>query len=115
MASLEQEGTAKETGPGDLGHLMAFIWGETHRKLHWLYLAAKDSLCPVDAPARVGNRFVPAEGPLGPACTLPLLLLPEGGASQPELEAGDSDSCPCPAPTDSVPLDFPRGRFSDWI
>lgn len=95
-----------------------------HRKLHCLYLAATDSLCPVDALARVGNRFVLAEGLLGPARACP--CEPTGhpapsfsclreGASQPELGAGDSDSCPCPEPTDFVPLDFPRGQFSDRI
>lgn len=50
---------------------MAFILGKTHRKLNCVYLAAATSLCPMGFLTRVGNRFVLAEGLLGPAQACP--------------------------------------------
>lgn len=50
---------------------MAFILGKTHHRFNCVYLAGATSLCPTGFLNRVGNRFVLAEGLLGPAWVCP--------------------------------------------
>lgn len=98
---------------------MVFILGKTHNKLYGVYLAGVTSLCPMGFLNRVGNRFVLAEGLLGPAWVCPCesthgILLPcspaqgRGPASQ-NLGLGTVTAAPAQSQQDLFPWIFHVG------